>query len=219
MPASAKFPVINRNIVFGGNGVFSPETRAAAFADMAGRSIAEIDKGNDAALGRDVHYRTFVDGRETANLRSAKDTSAIVARWDLTPGVISYIDGLLANSGPTKTGAYRNSRVIYADGVEIDDPQKAAGAREVLFMSLVPYARKIERGKKGYAPGHVYEAVAAMAKARFGNLAMIKFTYAEPEGRAPALDHWAATSQTAARQRKTKGRDNPRRQPAILVYL
>jgi hypothetical protein len=219
MAASVKFPVISRNVVFAGNGVFSPETRAKAFAEMARGSIVEIDRANDAMLGRDVHYRTFVDGRETESLAGVKETSEIVARWDLVPGVIAYIDGLLANAGPRLSGDYRRLRAIYADGVEITDPLKAAGAREVLFLSLVPYARKIESGKKGYAPGHVYEAVAAMAKSRFSNVALIKFTYAEPEGPAPALDRWAATSATAAAQRKKKGRDNPRRQPAILVYL
>lgn len=219
MPTSVKFPIIDLKTVFVGNGAFSPETRAKAFAEAAKKDILEIDASNDRALGYDVKYQTFVDGRATENFSGVEDTSVIVARWELTPGVIAYIDELLANSGPFLKGNYRNMRAIYADGVQIDDPQKATGAREVMFMSLVPYARKIERGKKGYAPGHVYEAVAAMAKARFSNVAMIKFTYAEPEGLAPWLDAWAATSATARMQRKTKGKDNPRRQPAILVYL
>lgn len=219
MAPRMKYPVISRKIVFGGSGVFSPETRARAFAELAGAAINEIDGENDTALGRDVHYRTFVDGRETTNLFSAKDTSEIVARWDLTPGVVEYIDDLLAKAGPIKTGAYRTSRAIYADGKEIQEPAQAAAAREVLFLSLVPYARKVERGRKGYSPGHVYETVAAMAKTRFSNLAMIKFTYAQPEGPAPALDQWAATSPMAAKLRKGKGSVNPRRQPAIQIYL
>jgi hypothetical protein len=219
MAARVKLPVMDRKIVFAGNGVFSPQTRARAFAEMAGASIKEIDAQNDAAIGHDVAYRTFVDGRETSNLFSAKETSEIAARWQLASGVVAYIDDLLTRSGPVLRGAYRRTHAIYADGVEIDDPDKAIGAREVLFAPLVPYARKIERGKRGYSPGHVYEAVAALAVGRFSNVAKIKFTYAEPEGPAPLLDRWAATSGTARRQRKTKGRDNPRRQPAILIYM
>jgi hypothetical protein len=219
MSARIKFPLINRKDVFAGSGVFSPETRAKAFAEAVGASIREIDRNNDVALGRDVTYKTFVDGRETGNLFTAKDTSVITARWELTPGVVAYIDDLLTASGPEKSGDYRRQHAIYADGVEIDDPNKAVGAKEVMFVALVPYARKIERGQKGYVPGHVYEAVAAMAKGRFSNVALIKFTYAEPEGPAPALDRWVATSKTARQQRKTKGRDNPRRQPTILIYL
>jgi hypothetical protein len=183
---------------------------------MAAASIADIDASNDAALGRDVAYRTFVDGHATPNLRVATQNSVIVARWELGAGVIAYIADLLSKAGPALTGAYRRSMRIYADGVEIDDQDKAIGAREVLFLSTVPYARKIERGLKGYAPGHVYEAVAAMANARFSNIARIKFTFAEPEGPAPALDAWAARSGSARRG----GRDRrARRQPAILVML
>jgi hypothetical protein len=216
MAAQVKFPIVDRRIVFDGSGVFSPQTRAQAFARMAAASIAEIDASNDAALGRDVAYRTFVDGHATPNLRVATENSVIVARWELGAGVIAYIADLLSKAGPALTGAYRRSMRIYADGVEIDDPDAAIGAREVLFVPTVPYARKIERGLAAYAPGHVYEAVAAMANARFSNIARIKFTFAEPEGPAPALDAWAARSSGARRG----GRDRrARRQPAILVML
>lgn len=216
MATQVKFPIVDRRIVFDGSGVFSPQTRAQAFAHMAEASIAEIDAANDAALGYDVAYRTFVDGHATPNLRIATQNSVIVARWELGAGVIAYIADLLSKAGPALTGAYRRSMRIYADGVEIDDPEKAIGAREVLFLSTVPYARKIERGLKGYAPGHVYEAVAAMANARFSNVARIKFTFAAPEGPAPALDAWAARS---ARPRRGRRDRRARRQPAILVTL
>jgi hypothetical protein len=221
MATSFKFPVVDQRVVFDGAGIFGPEARAEAFANMARASIEEIDRENDAAVGRDVHYRTFVDGHETSNLREAKETSVILARWELGAGVVSYIWDLLGKSGPVLSGKYRASARMYADGVEIDDPDKAIGAREVLFLPIVPYARKIERGKGGYAPGHVYEAVAAMANARFSNVARIKFTYAEPEGPAPALDVWAsrhASMESSPRRRRAQLQKN-RRNPAILVYL
>jgi hypothetical protein len=218
MPARVKFPIVRRDVMFSGNGVFSAETRARTFADMAAASIVEIDRANDEALGRDVPYRTFVDGRETRNLHAAKTTSEIVARWELAAGVVAYIDDLLTHAGPMLTGAYRKAHVIYADGVEIDVPDKAIGAREVMFLALAPYARKIERGKKGYAPGHVYEAVAAMAKARFSNVALIRFTYQAPEGDAGQLGAWATKNATQARRSRQQTRKSLR-QPAILVYL
>jgi hypothetical protein len=218
MTARVKFSVINRNIVFAGDGVFSAQTRARAFADMAAASIVAIDRANDEALGRDVPYRTFIDGRDTRNLHAAKTTSEIAARWTLASGVVAWIDDLLTHAGPVKTGAYRKGHVIYADGVEIDDPDKSAGAREVLFLSLVPYARKIERGRKGYNPGHVYEAVAGLAKARFSNVALIRFTYQAPEGDAGQLGAWATKNATQARRSRQQTRKSLR-QPAILVYL
>jgi len=218
MPARVKLPVLRRDIVFSGNGVFSPEIRARAFADLASASIAEIDRANDAALGRDVPYRTFVDGREAHNLRATTVAREIVARWELATSVVAYIDDLLMQAGPVLTGAYRKAHVIYADGVEIDDSDKAIAAREILFLSLAPYARKVERGRKGYAPGHVYEAVAAMAKARFSNVALIKFTYQAPEGDAGELGAWAARHAAHVRKPRQRAQKNLR-QPAILVYL
>lgn len=219
MAVRYKFPVVDRRIVFEGNGVFSPTQRRKAFADAARASIVDIDAQNDAAVGRDVQYRTFADGREVRTLVEADHE--IIARWELGAGVVEYIAALLAKSGPILTGRYRKTFKVYADGREIGDTTEVIGAREALFVPTVPYARKIERGKGGYAPGHVYEAVAAMANARFSNVARIKFTYAEPEGPAPMLDAWAARNaareQSATRQR-AKMRQN-RRQPAIIVYL
>jgi hypothetical protein len=221
MAVSKKFQIIDRKAIFDGSGIFSPEARAKAFAAMARASIAEIDASNDAKAGRDLHFRTFVDGRETIDLERNTERSEIVARWELGAGVVDYIAGLLAKAGPVRTGRYRASVLMYADGVEIDVAKKSIGAREVLFVSSVPYARKIERGKKGYAPGKVYEAVAAMANARFSNIARIKFTYAEPEGYAPMLDEWArgnASKEKGGRKQRAKMSKN-RRNPAIIVYL
>lgn len=234
MAARVKFPIVDRRIVFEGGGVFSHETRAAAFAHMARSSIEEIDATNDAAVGRDVAYRTFVDGHETRNLNATKESSVIVARWELGVGVIDYIADLLSKAGPVLTGAYRKSMRIVADGVPIADAQKALGAREVMFVSTVPYARKIERGAKGFAPGHVYEAVAAMANARFSNIARIKFTYVSMH-EIPGLQAYArkrlegvtftagrkfrSRPQLTAAQRRKNEHDRLVRQPAIIVYL
>jgi hypothetical protein len=50
-------------------------------------------------------------------------------------------------------------------------------AREWVFVSVAPYARRIERGWSRQAPDGVYQAVAALARRRFGSLAMVQFTY------------------------------------------
>lgn len=221
MAARVKYPVIDRKIVFQGNGVFSPEIRARAFAEMARASIEEIDSQNDATLGRDIQYKTFVDGKPTENLFIATDKSEISARWELASSVVAYIDELLSVAGPVLKGRYRKLRAIYADGVEIDDPDKAIGAKVVTFVPLVPYARKIERGRNRYSPGKVYESVAAMAKTRFSNVAQIKFSYREPEGASPLLTEWAAKNasiQQSGRKQKAQMQKNMR-QPAIVVYL
>jgi hypothetical protein len=219
MSLSVRFPVIEEDIVFGVGGVLGPEQRAAQFAAAVATDIARIDDENAARAGIRLDHRIFVDGAESADLSRVKPESEILARWDVGVAVVEFVWRMLKSVGPRDSGDYRKSARMYAGGREIDEPKDAAGWGEVLILPTVPYARKIERGLKGYGPGHVYEAVAQSARVRFASAALVKFTFAEPEGPAPALDAWAATSPTAALQRKRKGRNNPRRQPAILIIM
>jgi hypothetical protein len=220
MALRVKLAPINSKVIFEADGLASRETIGKAFAAMVKKDIARVDADNAAIVGREVPHTTAIGATPVAVLPDFIDPAAhVVARWQIEVGAVAYAWGLLQKSGPVLRGAYRKSHRIYADGVEVAGPDDTADASEVLILSIVPYARKIERGRKGYAPGAVYQAVTALTAARYGNIARIKFTYAEPEGPAPALDAWAATSPTAAMQRKRKGRDNPRRQPAILFYF
>jgi len=211
MALNFRFPVVSERVVFGSGNIFSPEAQARAFAALASKDIKRIDDANAVIVGRPLARKLFVDDKPTTDLYIAKSTSVIIARWSIGVEAVRYIWNLLHGAGPFKSGAYRASARMYADGVQIDNPDDAVGAREVLFVPLVPYARKIERGLAGYAPGKVYEAVAAQAKSKFSRAARIKFTYAEPEGSAPSFDPRRGGRRSAAAQN--------RRQPAILVFL
>lgn len=218
MALSYRFPITTQRTVFDLSAApgLSEAARASAFARLAQKRILAVDSENDRLAGRDIPYSMFVDGAPAANLARVKSSSIIIARWSLGVAVIDHIWALLQESGPFLTGQYRASARMYIDGVETSDPRDAQGARRVLFLSTVPYARKIERGEQGYSPGHVYESVAQFARARYRDAATIKFTYAEPEGPAPALDAWASR---ASARRSRRGGDRSLRQPAILVLL
>jgi hypothetical protein len=222
MRLSVKTKVSDLKITFAGGGALGDEERARSFAVMAKKEIDLVDRANDAIMGRDVKYKTYVDGKPSPSLKEVTTTSQIVAEWELGIGVIEYIWDLLGRVGPVRKGKYRESRMMFADGVRIDSPNKAAGAKEVVFVPTVPYARKIERGQKGYRPGAVYESVAAMAKTRFNNIAKVKFTYAEPPTSNTDLDKWALgnATQTVTKSNKLASKyARNRRNPAILVYL
>lgn len=234
MPLIVKFPITAERTIFD-LPAFSEEARATAFQRLAAKRIAQIDDENARAAGRVIPRQLFVDHAETTSLTPAKSTSIIVARWSVGVAAVDWIWDTLRIAGPKLTGHYRESARMYVDGVESRDPRDAVGAREVLFVSVVPYARKIERGKKGYAPGHVYQSVAQAAQARFGNAALIKFTYAVPEGAAPELRRWAmghahgagpagwkrrGVTQLAADLSKQRVQTIKNlRQPAIAVFL
>lgn len=202
-----KFPVVDEKIVFGARAPLGEEALRRHFASLVRKSIAEIDAQNDRLVGQNVEYHTTVDGSQTDMLERVKFGGTISARWDLGAGVVAFIWDLLQNSGPRKTGRYRASVRLFVDGRETRDPQTAIGAKEALFVAGVPYARKIERGKKGYAPGKVYEAVAQQASRRYGNVARIRFTY------------HATRAVTGSLSRAERRAVNDERQPAILVYL
>jgi hypothetical protein len=222
MALRVKLAPINSKVIFEGDGLASRETIGKAFASMVKKDIARVDGDNAAIVGRKVPHITAIGATQVAVLPDFIDPAAhVVARWQLEVGAVAYAWDALHRAGPVLKGAYRKSHRIYADGVEVAGPDDTAGAREVLILSIVPYARKIERGRKGYAPGAVYQAVTALTAARYGNVARIKFTYAEPEGPAGPLDAWAhrnASSIAHPRKRAAQLTKN-RRQPAILFYF
>ncbi|WP_424360253.1 hypothetical protein [Methylocystis parvus] len=216
MPIIRRFPIISERTLVE-LPAFSEAARAQAFARLAAKRIAQTDAENAAAAGRRLPYDLVVDGARAATFSSVKASSIVVARWSVGYAAVDFIFETLRNAGPRLSGAYRDSMRMYVDGVASLDPRDAVGAREALFVPTVPYARKIERGAKGYAPGHVYQAVAQAAAARFGDAARIKFTYAEPEETTTALHKWAAGKGVSLRRRS--GSVKMLRQPAILVLL
>lgn len=156
----------------------SPEAQSKAIAKVHRNAVAEAETHNARVLGGVPPSETFVDGRKSAPLESVNpDGGIILTRFDTIGEVVDYIWELLIQNSPVLTGAYRDSHRLFADGVEVDQPDPSIVAKEWLFVSNLPYSRKIERGQ-GSAPDEgVYEGAAALAKGRFGNLVNIRFTF------------------------------------------
>jgi hypothetical protein len=156
----------------------SPAARQKMMARKAQEVIAQTAARNETALGRKVTYDQFVDGKEGAPLESINPNGGVVAlRFHLIGNLLEWIGQQLELHSPVRSGRYKKSHMLLADGVEVDPAGDVPPAEEYLFVSIVPYARKIERGRSKQAPDGVYDVVADMAKRRFGNMAMIKFTY------------------------------------------
>lgn len=162
----------------------SREARSQRVAAFARKEIAAIDQQNARALGSVPPRTVTVDGRNGAPLESVNpDRGIIIAEWSLVGDVLQWIFATLRARSPRVSGAYLKGHTVYADGVECD-PTHPLLASEYTFLNLVPYARKIEIGKtkKGRAfviqvPNRIYERTADDAKAKFGNVAKIRFTY------------------------------------------
>lgn len=220
MSIETRFKPTDREVLFDLSGL-SPAEQSAALAAFARQEIAAARAQNERALGGSLAYETFVDGSRSDRLERVAPNGVIVAEFDLGTDVVQWTWDMVQKHSPVLTGAFRASQRLYADGVEVEGPASVPfGADEIVILSVAPYARKIERRQSDQAPDGVYEAVAALAAARYGAQARIRFSYRAPIGGDTALEQWArrhsATPQAAAKPRRRQyGVDV--RQPAIVI--
>ena len=197
-----------------------PKARAKLIAGYARKGLAEAQETNRQALGTIPPHDTFVDGRKGAPLESVDpESGTILFAFHLFRDVTEWVDAMLVMHSPVLTGRYARSHVFYADGTEAD-AQNPPAAREYVFLNVTPYARKIERGQSRQAPDGVYEAVAALAGRRFGNLASVAFGF-----RSPLLSYVAGGANRAERaavrrqgaRRSAMAIEKASRVPAIII--
>jgi len=171
---SFKIDPINRDIALF-LGELSPAQRSKQFAELARVHIDDAKQTNTKVLGREPPSTTYVDGQAGAALESVRNV--IFTEFELIGETLVWIADQLEQNSPVKTGRYKWSHIVLADGVEVDPSTQIKMADEFVFINTQPYARKIERGLSSQAPDGVYQAVAVMARRRFGNVARITFSY------------------------------------------
>lgn len=226
MSIETRIKPFERDVLFDLSGL-SPDEQSAALAEFARQEIDAASAQNAKAIGHAVDYETFVDGVKSGQFERVSPTGTIVAEFDLGTDLVQWVWDAIQKHSPVLTGAFKRSQRLFADGVEIDGPEDIqAGVEEIIITSVAPYARKIEGDSKTgrapesrQAPNGVFEAVAAMAAARYGNQAQIRFTYREPMGGATELEKWAqghsSREEGSAKQRRQYAKDV--RQPAVVI--
>lgn len=217
MALRTRIEPIDRNIALAIRQGESPEERAKSLAGYARKALAEAQEQNRQAIGVVPPHETFVDGRRNAPLESVRPNGVIVFEFELLADMFGYIDLLLIKHSPVRSGRFRKSHILLADGVEVDPSSPILpDAEEFVYLNTQPYARKIERGLSKQAPDGVFEAVAALASMRFGNMAKIRFGYRSLVG--GAVGEWAGkTKMTRRKMTGAKRQDWLTRQPAIII--
>ena len=157
----------------------SPQARQRYAANFARARLAEGIEQNRKATGREVPYEQIVDGRLGATLESVNpDRGRIIFRFDVASNeLFVWIADTLVRHAPRLTGRYADSFRLFAGGREIDAGETLPKADEYVFLNVQPYARRIEGGWSSQAPDGVFQAVAALAKLRYGDVAFVKFSY------------------------------------------
>jgi hypothetical protein len=196
----------------------SPRARQLLMAEKAREVLSKAKADNKQAVGREVPYDQFVDGREGAPLESINPKGGVIAfRFHLIGDVLKYIGEQLEMHSPVLTGRYKRSHILLADGVEVDPDAEFPPAETYAFVNTTPYARKIERGLSKQAADGVYEVVADLARRRYGNMATIKFTYRSVILPYVALGGKRGGRAASAAQRSAHSMETGSRVPAIVV--
>jgi hypothetical protein len=177
MSLSTKVEPIDRDVAVILREELSPAARSAVLAAFAKDARDDAKEQNRAVLGRVPPFKTFVDGSEGSAEDRVKPDGVIVYEFELLGDLFVWIGEQLHRYSPVLTGRYQRSHTLFADGAEVAIGDTVPPATEYVFMSTLPYARKIERGESSQAPSGVYELVTAQARARFGNIARIDFSY------------------------------------------
>jgi len=163
----------------------SPTARSHAIAEVAREQLAEAQAINLVALGVAAAFSTMVDGVMGRSEDDVRPNGSILYTFNLLPDIFAWILEQLQAFAPVRTGFFRSSFELFADGVKIDPNGEIPPAKEFVFMSSADYAAQLEGypgrpPESSQAPNGVFEAVAALAQQRFGNQATIVFSYEYP---------------------------------------
>lgn len=211
---------ISRDIALILDEELSSEAQRDHLAAFAREALVEAQEINRQALRYVPDHETFIDGSRRQTITGLTPASVVTFEFHLLLDVIQFVDEQLIIHSPSKTERYARSHVWFADGVEFD-PTVPTPAESYIVLNAQPYSRKIERGQSSQAPEGVYQAVATLAKRRYGNVAYVGFSYASFPG--GAVGKWADTASAKHLARKVRGgRESARkdwltRQPAIKI--
>lgn len=190
MAIVTKVEPIDKDIAVIISETLSPAAQSAQIASGARAALKEGEEINRMVLGRIPPHKTFVDGSEGGSEDRVAPEGVIVYEFQLLGDIFNFIADQLKLRAPVGSGKdqhpglYKSSFTFFADFTEVDvGGTIPANADEYIFLSTVPYSRKIEQGQSKQAPDGVFQAVAALAQSRFGNQARVSFVYRSPMGR------------------------------------
>lgn len=161
---------------------------------MVATAIAARDQAlatDTAILGKAPVVTQIVDGREGAALESVKPGGTIVFLFAVgSPLLVQAFDLAIETAmrlSPVLTGRFRDSFRLLVNGAQRDAAAEGAVIQfapgdEISITNLQPYSRKLEKGASQQAPNGVFEATAAVVRARFGGVVNVGFSYQQYAG-------------------------------------
>lgn len=162
-------------------------------------------------------YRQIVDGAEGAPLTAVRPDGTIVFAWQYLGEVVARTYEMVVSSSPRDTGAYIAGIVVLADGTQVDVNAVPPDAAQVYIVASVPYARRLEIGKREsgapfvlQVPYQNMEHLATVAHRLYNTLAAISFEYVD-------LTNPYVVRNASARRRRNGKLSGVIQYPAILI--
>ena len=156
-----------------------PEAIKALLAQTARAALAEA-QAEGAFPSR---YVTSVNGRIGAGLESVTPPGPIVFSAIWWPEILIYGVAFAEQRSPVKSGRYKNSWFVMANGSVVDDYEAIQLGAECIITNDQPYSRRIEIGRQhvNVPPGIVEDLVSALRR-RFGDLISVRRQFINLEG-------------------------------------
>lgn len=177
------FRAFQNDIMVGVAGM-NRDAAVSAMVMEAEKAKSRVFREQTARDGLPPAYRQIVDGVEGAPLPTVKPDGVIVLAWQYLAAIVQDTYEILVARSPQDTGDYIAGLIILVDGHEAGVETIDANTREVHIVASVPYARRLEVGKRkgGGAfvlevKSHIVEETAIVARRLAGDLASFKLKY------------------------------------------
>jgi hypothetical protein len=156
-----------------------PEAIAALLAKTARAALAEAQASGEFPDS----YVTSVNGRVGVQIESVTPPGPIVLTGLWWPEILSYGVAFAAERSPVRSGRYRRSWFVMANGSQASDYAAIPLAAECIITNDQPYSRRIEVGRQrvNVPPGIVEDLVSALRR-RFGDLISVQRKFINLEG-------------------------------------
>lgn len=159
---------------------------------------------------------TIADGRVDAPIEAAR--SVVVHVFAYWREIVAQALYLLEGRAPRVTGKYLGSFSVYADGVSVPLQQIPRSFSELVIAPAVPYARRLEVGKRPdgrpfvkQVPPRIVDSVTQQLRKKYGRIALIKTEFRALQG--------ASGTRASRQQRRARGRRSARELtfPSIVI--
>lgn len=151
--------------------------QVSEYVDFALETELAAQLIDEEILNRIVNVKTYIDGALDTIDRVRSLSDVITFEFMITEDILNFIDQQLNLHSPVKTGKYKASHVLFADGILVPDVSKAPTAHEFMFINTTPYSLKVEAGESPMAPNGVYELSAHEAQKKFPTAHIEFFDY------------------------------------------